>query len=79
MERAAKELGFNPQHSIVIGDKVCDIEMGRRVGTLTFLVRTGYGAHFENAVAADFVVEDLSAASHSIGCLLGTESDPHGR
>jgi D-glycero-alpha-D-manno-heptose 1-phosphate guanylyltransferase len=73
MERAAKELGFDPQHSIVIGDKPSDIEMGRQVGALTFLVRTGYGAQFENAIAADFVVEDLSAASRSIGCLLGAE------
>ena len=79
MERAAKELGFNPQDSIVIGDKARDIEMGRQAGALTLLVRTGYGAQVENAVAADFVVEDLSAASQSIGCLLGRErTDLHG-
>lgn len=79
MEKASMELGFDPQASIVIGDNACDIEMGRKVGALTFLVRTGYGAQFENAVAADFVVEDLLAASHSIGCLVVTErTDVHG-
>ena len=73
LEKAGKELGFNPQHSVVIGDKPCDIEMGRAVGALTFLVRTGYGSQFENALSADFVVDDLSAASQSIGRLLGLE------
>jgi histidinol-phosphate phosphatase family protein len=73
LERAAKELDFNPEHSVVIGDKACDIEMGRTVGALTFLVRTGYGSQFESALSADFVVDDLSAASQSIARLLGME------
>jgi histidinol-phosphate phosphatase family protein len=71
LEQAAKELGFTPQNSIVIGDKACDIDMGRMAGALTFLVRTGYGAQFENGAAADFVVDDLSVATRSIGRLLG--------
>jgi histidinol-phosphate phosphatase family protein len=73
LEKAAKELGFNPQHSVVIGDKPCDIEMGRTAGAVTFLVRTGYGSQFKNSLSADFVVDDLSAASQSIGRLLGVE------
>jgi histidinol-phosphate phosphatase family protein len=73
MEKAAKELDFDLEGSIVIGDKDCDIDMGRRAGAMTFLVRTGYGAQFENAVAADFVVDDLAAATASIGCLVGAE------
>ena len=32
------------QTAFVIGDKPSDIELGRRVGATTFLVRTGYGA-----------------------------------
>jgi histidinol-phosphate phosphatase family protein len=79
LKRAAKELSFDPQHSIVIGDNASDIELGRQIGALTFLVRTGHGAQFESAVQADFVVDDLSAACASIGCLLGTErTDIHG-
>lgn len=80
MEKAAKELGFDPASSLVIGDKDSDIEMGRRVGATTFLVRTGYGAQFEGAVGADFVVDDLFAAAETIRCLLrgeGTSSDDH--
>jgi histidinol-phosphate phosphatase family protein len=73
MEKAAKELGFRPEDAIVIGDKACDIDMGRMSGALTFLVRTGYGAQVENATVADFVVDDLRAATHSIGRLLGAE------
>jgi histidinol-phosphate phosphatase family protein len=73
MEKAAKELDFDLESSLVIGDKDCDIDMGRRAGAITFLVRTGYGAHFENAVAADFVVDDLAAATGFIECLMGAE------
>ncbi|MGH7783230.1 MAG: D-glycero-beta-D-manno-heptose 1,7-bisphosphate 7-phosphatase [Candidatus Binatia bacterium] len=59
---ASEELRFDLKSSIVIGDKACDIEMGHRVGATTFLVRTGYGAQSEQRVAADYVVDDLSAA-----------------
>lgn len=62
MQRASSELGFRLQDSIVIGDKPCDVDMGRMAGAITFLVRTGYGAQYENDVAADFVVDDLAAA-----------------
>lgn len=73
MEKAAKELAFSLENSIVIGDKASDIDMGRMAGALTFLVRTGYGTQFENAVVADFVVDDLAAAIMSIRHLIGTE------
>jgi D-glycero-D-manno-heptose 1,7-bisphosphate phosphatase len=63
IEKAAKELGFKVHDSIVIGDKAGDIEMGRSVGALTFLVRTGYGAQVaaDSTVAPDYVVESLPA------------------
>ncbi len=63
LQKAVTDLGFNMANSIVIGDKASDIEMGRMAGALTFLVRTGYGAQFENEVAADFVVDDMAAAA----------------
>jgi D-glycero-D-manno-heptose 1,7-bisphosphate phosphatase len=64
MRQAATDLGFAPEHSIVIGDKPSDIEMGRNAGAVTFLVRTGYGACVEAAQGslADFVIDDLPAA-----------------
>jgi D-glycero-D-manno-heptose 1,7-bisphosphate phosphatase len=59
----------------VIGDKACDIEMGHAAGALTFLVRTGYGARVENEAAADFVVDDLAAATASIRHLAVTHKN----
>ncbi len=43
LERAARTFGAAPAQAFVIGDKLCDIEMGRRAGATTFLVRTGWG------------------------------------
>jgi D-glycero-D-manno-heptose 1,7-bisphosphate phosphatase len=73
LHKAAEDLGFKSESSIVIGDKACDIEMGRMAGALTFLVRTGYGSQLENEVAADFVVDDLAAATEFIRRLAVTE------
>jgi len=64
LRSAARELGFDPGESFVIGDKVCDIELGRRVGATTILVRTGYGEQFEKgAPPPDFAVNDLEEAA----------------
>ena len=73
IQLAAEELDFDLASSIVIGDKACDIEMGQRVGATTILVRTGYGAQFEQSVAADYIVDDLSAAAEIIKGLLRNE------
>jgi D-sedoheptulose 7-phosphate isomerase len=68
-ERAARELGFELGESFVIGDKPSDIEMGRRAGATTILVRTGYGRQHEAAgdAYADLVAEDLADAARLIG------------
>jgi len=64
MERAAKMFGFNPKDAVVIGDKACDIELGKRCGAYTILVRSGYGReHEERGVEADHVCDDLPAAA----------------
>ena len=72
LESAAQELDFDPQACFVIGDKVCDIELGRRVGATTLLVRTGYGAQVaaENTVVRDYVVDDVQDAAQLIERLL---------
>jgi phosphoglycolate phosphatase-like HAD superfamily hydrolase len=56
----------------MIGDKPCDIDLGRAVQATTLLVRTGYGAKFadEHGLAADFIVDDLRHAARVIGDLL---------
>ena len=74
--RAARELDFNPAESLVIGDKECDIELGKRLGATTFLVLTGYGretaAH--QRVRPDFVVAGLEEAASEIEYLLQQRS-----
>jgi D-glycero-D-manno-heptose 1,7-bisphosphate phosphatase len=75
MERAARELGFEPRNAFVIGDKASDVELGRRAESTTLLVRTGYGAAAADSgdVAADYVVEDLRAAARVIEGLIATD------
>lgn len=74
-QRCAAELNFDPAASFVIGDKPCDIDLGRRLGATTFLVRTGYGARNEReGLKADYIVDDVLAAAHIIRTLLATET-----
>jgi D-glycero-D-manno-heptose 1,7-bisphosphate phosphatase len=68
LEQAARERGFDLRDAFVIGDKASDIELGRRAGSTTLLVRTGYGAETAAAgtVAPDHVVDDLRGAARVI-------------
>ena len=77
VEHAAQQLGFDPQASIVIGDKACDMELGRGVGATTLLVQTGYGRQMVQDCQAhtDYVVDDLPAAIPVIARLLERSSD----
>lgn len=43
LKRAAEEHGIDLGRSFVVGDKVSDVEAGRRAGCRTVLVLTGYG------------------------------------
>lgn len=69
---AAGELGFQPEGAFVIGDKDCDIEMGRRLGATTFLVLTGYGQQTATTMRTQpaWVVADLDEAADRIERLL---------
>lgn len=80
MQKAAAELCFELPDAFVIGDKISDIEMGRRAGAVTFLVRTGYGAQSaaEAPAAPDHIVTDVAEAAEQIACLLQGQSGPHG-
>jgi len=62
IEAAAAEHGIDVAASYLVGDKVSDIEAGRRAGATTILVRTGYGREHERAAGADFAVDDISEA-----------------
>ena len=64
--QAASALGFDPAHSIVIGDKASDIELGRRVGALTILIAAD-GRARGNGLQPDYIVRDLLEAAQLIG------------
>ncbi|HEX3299333.1 MAG TPA: HAD family hydrolase [Actinomycetota bacterium] len=73
--RAAERLGFAPGESVVIGDHLADLGMGRAIGATTILVRTGHGAAAEREASylADHVTDDLTGAVAIIAGLVGKE------
>lgn len=72
VDRAVRELDFDPSESFVIGDKASDIELGQAVGATTFLVRTGYGEQTlaDGKATPDHVVADLDEAASVIVSLM---------
>lgn len=48
-ERAMREFGIDFNKSIMIGDRLSDIEAGNRIGAATVLVLTGYGAQVKES------------------------------
>ena len=74
LRQAATNLGIALERSVMIGDKLLDVETGHRARALSVLVRTGYGRDEELRVSQasaeetpDFVGEDLAAAAAWIG------------
>jgi len=61
--RAAIELGLDLRKSFVIGDQRGDMEMGKRVGAVTILVRTGQGHKITERGISDHEVDDLLEAA----------------
>ncbi|MEX0799599.1 MAG: HAD-IIIA family hydrolase [Dehalococcoidia bacterium] len=57
--------GGGAERRFVIGDRASDIEMGRRAGATTVLVRTGWGRQTESSGEArpDHVADDLLEAA----------------
>ncbi len=72
LDRAAREHAIDLHQSVVVGDRHGDMELARRAGARSILVRTGYGEgeHLWNAahwpVQPDFVAADLADAVHWI-------------
>jgi D-glycero-D-manno-heptose 1,7-bisphosphate phosphatase len=76
-QQAASEFDAELHQSFLIGDNVCDIELGRRVGATTILVKTGYGTRVLAAASAqpDYVADDLFAAAQVIQTLMGAAGE----
>lgn len=72
LAQAAREHGLDLHRSFVVGDRHADVELARRAGARSILVRTGYGEgeYLWNApnweFQPDFVAADLAGAIHWI-------------
>lgn len=66
--KAADLFDSELSESFVIGDNVCDIDLGKNVGATTILVKTGYGKRVleEKKTTPDYVVENLLEAAKLI-------------
>jgi D-glycero-D-manno-heptose 1,7-bisphosphate phosphatase len=75
--RAAAEFNAELSKSFVIGDNVCDIELGKNIGATTILVRTGYGVRTleEKLTEPDYTVENLLEAANLIKGILENDTD----
>ncbi len=68
LKQAATELDLDLKHSFMIGDRWSDLKCGKKAGTQSILVLTGYGRGDleyigpNQQVQPDFVAEDLPAA-----------------
>jgi len=69
IEQAIADFGFDPTMSIVVGDKGSDIGLGKSVGAVTVLVRTGYGEREQHNpnVQPDYVFDSLAHLNVGIG------------
>ena len=61
---AAAEFDVDLARSYMIGDKIADVECGKRAGAKTILVLTGYGA--EQDCAPDYRVRDVAEAIETV-------------
>lgn len=65
--QAARFDKLNLKHSYIIGDKLSDLEAGRRAGTKTILVLTGYGMEEFKKINPDqkpyFIATDVNNAA----------------
>lgn len=64
--RIEEELGANLRHSIVVGDKRSDLDLGRAVGAATVLVSTGYGEQERAEGAYDHLAANLGEVARIV-------------
>jgi D-glycero-D-manno-heptose 1,7-bisphosphate phosphatase len=76
LKKAEKEFNIELKRSFMVGDKLSDIEAGKRAECKTVMVRTGHGAEVlkSSEIECDYVANDLYDAvqhilnlSHKLG------------
>ena len=62
---AARDFDIDLSASVVVGDKPADIDLGKAIGAITVLVRTGYGLEHEalRDCEPDFIIDSLADLS----------------
>ena len=66
--RAARELSLSLPDSVIVGDRLSDVQAGRAAGVgRCLLVRTGHPITADDARQADAVYDDLPACVHALG------------
>jgi len=65
LNQAAAELRFDPSSAVVIGDKLSDVEFGRRASATTILIAKKM-PEIDSAVKPDYVVSNLIQAGQII-------------
>jgi len=75
--RAQREFNIDFKQSFIVGDRLTDVEAGKRVGCKTIMVKTGYGAEeFNNSdVVCDYIANDLHDAVEHILLSANPEQD----
>lgn len=75
-EQVAAAMQVDLSRCFVVGDKDCDVELGRGVGATTILVLTGYGRseRDEGGVRPDYVANDLREAATIIRRLVEADA-----
>jgi D,D-heptose 1,7-bisphosphate phosphatase len=65
--QAARDLHLDLSRSYMVGDKIQDVQAGKKAGAKTILVKTGYGRFIEENLSAEYVAaQDLFAAAQWI-------------
>jgi len=64
LEEASREFEVALEEAVIIGDKISDIEAGKRAGAVSILVRTGYGKEAEKTAKpfTKYVVNSIKEA-----------------
>ncbi len=70
VDRAARQLGFDPESAFVIGDQPADMALGRAIGAVTLCIGNARTTPSDHTVA-DHGVADLRQAASVIEALLG--------
>jgi D-glycero-D-manno-heptose 1,7-bisphosphate phosphatase len=71
---AARQFGFDPAGSIVIGDKSTDVDLGRRLQAVTMLVSADGRAADGDWVQPDYIIRDLVEAARIVAELASSQS-----